>query len=278
MKTSLKDAYSCLWRFKWQHLFISYLAFLPFTLAGILGMLDPFFLPRSSYEIVPDGFNLSFIIFITTTYLWSIPCIILWHRLYLLGPENLLRKKIWPILTRSFVIISKVLFLIGICVFVALIMLFVAAYLLELFQVNNEIPSFVELSDNEFLRYFIVVFITGLIAYLTFLRFSLAVCARTIGKRVGLRASWQLTEKNTIRMFISFMAIFIPASTIALGLVHLYQNAININLFFSGEMLAISSYLHIFVLAPIITLPLSAMTSQCASFYRHCGGEDCDQY
>ena len=32
-----------------------------------------------------------------------------------------------------------------------------------------------------------------------------------------------------------------------------------------------------FILAPIITLPLSAICSQCASYYRLCGGEDCVQ-
>lgn len=278
IKESLKDAYSCLWRYKKNHVLIAYIAFFPFTLVGLFGFLDPFFLPRSSYEFVPEGYNLSFLLFILTTYIWAIPCVILWYRLYLLGPEHLLRRKMWPILTRSFVMISKVLFLIGIIVFLIIILLVVFAYIIEFLNLDTSISNFVELNDNELFRYFIIISLTGLITYLVFLRFSLAICARTIGKRMGLLTSWKLTEKNTIRMFCCFMVVFASAVLLTLISIFLYESLFNIDLFFSGKILNKASYMHIFILAPIITLPLSAMASQCSSFYRHCGGEDCMQY
>ncbi len=253
---------------------ISYIAFFPFSLAGFLGLLDPFFEPRSSLELVPSGYNLSFFLFIATTYLWALPCVILWHRLYLLGPEHLLRRKIWPILTRSFVLISKVLFLVGVCVTVAALLVIMLTFTIEFLNIDDSISNFLELSDVEFIRYLSIVSITGLLTYLVFLRFTLAICARTIGKRMGLLASWRLTEKNTFRMFLSFAAIIVPTGLITFGVLYLYQSLIGINLFFSGEMLGTASYVHLFILAPVITLPLGSMCSQCASFYRHCGGEN----
>lgn len=277
INTSLRDAYKCLWHYKWNHLFIAYVAFLPFTILGLLGLLDPFFTPRSSTEIVPDGYNLSFLLFIASTYLWAIPSIILWHRLYLLGPEHLLRKKIWPILTRSFVLISKVLVLVGICVLVALILITLLVYIIDFMELNESINDFFALTDSEFTRYLIIMSLTAFITYLVFLRFTLAICARTIGKRIGLLTSWRLTEKSTLRMLLSFMVVFLPSVIIAYTVLYFYQSTFEIDLFFTGEMLSIPTYIHLFILAPVITLPLCATCSQCASFYRHCGGEDCMQ-
>lgn len=277
INTSLKDAYTCLWHYKWNHLLISYVAFLPFTAIGLLGFFDPFFLPRSSLEMVPEGYNLSFILYIFSTYLWAIPCIILWHRLYLLGPEHLLRRKIWPILTRSFVMMSKVLLLIGIASLITVISVGALMFLINSLGLNDSVSDFLDLSKNEFNRYLTIFVVAGVITYLVFLRFSLAICARTIGKRIGLLTSWRLTEKNTLRMFISFISVFLPAALIALAAFYIYQAAFGVNLFYSGEILSRGTYIHIFILAPVITFPISAVCSQCASFYRHCGGEDCDQ-
>jgi len=278
VKTSLKEAYTCLWKFRWKHALIAYIAFLPFTLAGLLGYLDAFFLPRSSFELVPEGYNLSFALFFMTTYLWGIPCFILWHRLYLLGPEHLMRRKIWPILTRSMVLIFKMLFLIGTFLLVALIIAVIFAFFIDIVTLDESLADFVELTQSEFARYVIIFSVTGLVAYLIFLRFSLAISARTIGKRMGLITSWRLTEKNTGRMFYAFLAIFVPACIISFGYIYFYQMLFGLNLFYSGEILSTTSYLHIFINAPIIALPLASMCSQCASFYRHCGGEECKDY
>jgi hypothetical protein len=277
MNTSLKESYGALWHYKWNHLLVSYFAFLPFTLIGLLGLFDPFFLPRVSTELVPNGYNISFGLYILSTYLWALPCIILWHRLYLLGPEHLMKRKIWPILTRSFVIMSKVLFLVGLAALVCILLVGVLLFLINTLGLNDSVSDFIALSDSEFMRFLIIVLITGLITYLVFLRFSLAICARTIGKRIGLLTSWKLTEKNTMRMFLSFIAICIPAAMATYSILYVYQSVFNFSIFYSGEMLTTTSYIHIFILAPVITLPLSAMCSQCAAFYRHCGGEECPQ-
>ncbi len=277
IKTSMIDAYRCLWHYKWNHLFISFIAFIPFVSIGLLGLFDPFFLPRSSHEMVPEGYNLSFGLYILSTYVWAIPCFILWHRLYLLGPEHLLRKKIWPILTRSFVMLSKVLFLVGICSLLAIASIATLAFLVNYFGLNDSISDFIELTDSEFMRYAVILSVILIITYLVFLRFSLAISARTIGKRIGLITSWKLTEKNTVRMLVSFVATNLPIIAATIGIIYMYQLALGTDLFYSGQILTPFAYLHILILAPIITLPLSALCSQCASFYRHCGGEDCLQ-
>ncbi|MDG1438605.1 MAG: hypothetical protein P8P98_06470, partial [Emcibacteraceae bacterium] len=150
MNTSLKESYGALWHYKWNHLLISYLAFLPFTLVGLFGLLDPFFLPRASTELVPDGYNMSFGLYIATTYFWALPCFILWHRLYLLGPEHLMKRKIWPILTRSFVIMSKVLFLIGLASLICALLIGGLLFLINAFGLNDSVSDFSDLSDNEF--------------------------------------------------------------------------------------------------------------------------------
>ncbi|MBT6032663.1 MAG: hypothetical protein HOH19_08810 [Kordiimonadaceae bacterium] len=148
------------------------------------------------------------------------------------------------------------------------------SFTIELFALDDSLTNFLELNDNEYFRYASIVSLTGLLIYFLFLRFSLAICSRSIGKRMGLLTSWKLTEKNTLRMFCSFMAILIPIIIITFVSLALYQFIFSIDLFYSGEILRTTTYIHIFVLAPVITLPLGALSSQCSSFYRHCGGED----
>jgi len=278
IRTNLKEASSCLWRFKWKHILISYIAFLPFTLVGISGLLDAFFLPRSSLEQVPDGYNFSFFMFILTTYFWAVPCFVLWHRLYLLGPEHLLRRKIWPILTRSFVLFLKVLMMIGICILLAVIFAILMSLFISLLNLNTTFSDLLELSDYEYLRYVSTISLTLFFAYLIFLRFSLAISARTIGKRIGMATSWRLTKTNTLRMFFCYLTILLPIMALSMGVLFVYQALFELDLFFSGEILNRETYVHIFLLAPVLCLPIAASCSQCASFYRHCGGEECSQY
>ena len=277
IKSSLKDAYTCLWHFKWNHLFISYLAFLPFTFAGILGFLDAFFLPRLSTELVPEGYNVSFILFVVTTYLWAIPCFVLWNRLYLLGPGHFFKRRVWPILTRSIVLIFKVLMMIGIFVILAVIFIIIFTVLIDFLNLDNSISDFLDLSNNEYLGFATLISLTFFFAYLIFLRFSLAISARMIGKRIGLVTSWKLTKKNTLRMFYCYILILLPAIILSVSIVLGYQAILNLDLFYSGEILTRSDYIHIFLLAPAICLPIAASCSQCSSFYRHCGGVECKQ-
>jgi len=172
---------------------------------------------------------------------------------------------------------SKVLFLVGLGAMLTIALIAAFAFVVSLLDLNDSISDFIELTDSEFMRYIAIISVTSLITYLVFLRFTLAICARTIGKRIGLLTSWRLTEKNTFRMFLCFMTVLVPAISFSIAVTYFYQVVFGIDLFYSGEILSTMSYVHIFILAPIITLPLSAMCSQCASFYRHCGGEECTQ-
>jgi len=277
INNSLQDTYSCLWNYKWYHLIISLFAFLPFTLTGYLGFFDPFYLPRTSHEIVPAGYNLSLCYFILTTLLWTVPCLVFWYRLYLLGPENLLRWKIWPILTRSFIIVTNFLFLLGLFSLLTIAFLTILAFIVNYQSLNNIISNFIELTDYELLRYIVIISITGMITYLAFLRFSLAICARTIGKRIGFITSWRLTKKNTFKMFLSFVGVFMPILGLTFGILNIYGIIMEFYVLSSEKFLNSNFYIHTFILAPVFTLPISAVCSQCAVFYRHCGGENYTQ-
>ncbi|NOZ42664.1 MAG: hypothetical protein GXP02_05805 [Alphaproteobacteria bacterium] len=115
------QAYRCLWFYKLQHIMISLVAVLPFCLAGLAGLLEPVLAVSLTTGKMPAGFNLSFAILVLTTFVWAVPMTILWHRLYLLGPENLIRRRVWPLITRSLRLILNSMIFFGMGLVVAVI-------------------------------------------------------------------------------------------------------------------------------------------------------------
>lgn len=273
--SSVKQAYRCLWHYKIQHIAISILAVLPFCLAGLSGILDPLSKASSSAQGMPDGFNLSFAILVGTTLLWAIPMTILWQRLYLLGPEHLIRRKVWPLITRSLKLINHSLIFFGLILVAGAAVAWGILYL-RIFSGSEKMTGTItRMGDMEYALY-----ASGLLALIFFLliislRFSLAFSSLTIGKPLRFTTSWRMTRKNTFRMLITTLLSSLPIAGIYSVLLWVAEYYFNIDLLAgtaqNPDMDPDMIYIFILIFAPLLSLPLATLCSLTSTFYRHCG-------
>ena len=268
---TVRQAYSCLWHYKLQHILISLVAVLPFCLAGFWGFLEQVFSVTSVTENMPDGFNQSFAILVLTTFIWAIPVIILWHRLYLLGPEHLFRKRAWPLITRSLKVISHSLVLLGMGMLATVTVIWGIFYLRIMSDAEGMTGTITEMSQREYTLYMVAIIVVLVFLLTIALRFSMAFSSLTIGKSLRFTASWRLTRKNTFRMLLATLFGGLPLATIAVATL-LFANH-----YFQIDLLAHTApdpdmiYIFILITAPILTLPLAILCSLTSTFYRHCG-------
>jgi len=272
-KASVRGAYSCLWHYKIQHLMISLFAALPFCIAGLSGILDPVYQAGPSTEAVQDEYHMALLVLILTTFVWAIPSLILWHRLFLLGPEHLIRKKFWPMLTRSFRLIFKILSLMG---GLTVIFAIVFAGILYLVNVTAHMDdgSVDQIGRGEAYLYgsALVIFILCVFAFA--MRFSLAFCAQSIGKPMGFMASWKLTRHNTLPMMWGCFLALLPLVVGIFAVREIIMLGGNMDIFLRQSTPTDNLYWLILAVAPILTLPIAAICSQTAFFYRECNACD----
>ncbi|WP_321395185.1 hypothetical protein [Emcibacter sp.] len=267
------DAYRCLWHFRLQHILVSLFAFLPFCLAGYLGYLDPLLTTGNSRTHVPEGFQLAFILMMITTFVWLVPSVILWHRLFLLGPEHLLRRRLWPLITRSFHFSIKILVFLG----VLLIILFLlsSGVLMLLNQIALERQGSVDaIGIVELTVYLTAAGILGLLALAIGLRLSLSFSAQSIGKKLSFRSSWDLTRTLTGHMLLGLLLGLVLPVTVVVALHWFFVWLWGLNIFSALSEGRYGIFLLIFALSPLLSLPLAYFCSQTSVFYRNCGACD----
>ncbi|VAX07540.1 hypothetical protein MNBD_ALPHA03-1474 [hydrothermal vent metagenome] len=275
ISSSIKQTYRGLWHYKFQHVVISILAVLPFCLAGLSGLLDPVSTASPSAQGMPDGFNLSFAMLVGTTLLWAVPMTILWQRLYLLGPEHLIRRKVWPLITRSLKLINHSLIFFGLVLVAGAAITWGVLYL-RIFSGSEEMMGTItKMGDMEYALY-----ASGLLAMVIFLlifslRFSLAFSSLTIGKSLRFTTSWRMTRKNTFRMLITTLLTGLPILAIYSVLLWAAKYYFNLDLLAgtaqNPDMDPDMIYIFILVFAPLLSLPLATFCSLTSTFYRHCG-------
>jgi len=269
--SSLRQAYHCLWHYKLQHIMIAITAVLPFCLAGFLGLLAPVFSVSSPLKIMPDGFNLSFSILVLTTIIWAFPVTILWHRLYLLGPEHLIRRRIWPLITRSFTIISHSLILFGLGLMAAIATIWSIIYLRMITDSRQMVGTITEMGRLEYALYSLGIILVISFLLLIALRFSMAFASQAIGKSMRLTTSWRITRQNTFRMLVATCLGALPLlglQVITLGAAKYY---LQIDIFSGSAPEPYMIYLFVLIFSPILTSPLAILCSLSSTFYRHCG-------
>ncbi|WP_417316759.1 hypothetical protein [Emcibacter sp.] len=271
--TCILEAYGCLWHFRFQHILISLFAFLPFCLAGYLGYLEPVLTGPDSREGIPEGFQFSFFLLIATTFIWLVPSAILWHRLFLLGPEHFMRRKFWPLISRSFHFSIKILVFLG--VILVLMFLLSSAVLMILNQINLDQQGSVEtVGSLELTVYLSAAAIISLLGLAIGLRLSLAFAAQSIGKTLSFRSSWDLTRTLTGHMLFSLLIGVIPSLGIVTAVQFIVLRLTGLDLFAGWAGGREEQFLMIFALSPLMSLPLAFACAQTSVFYRNCGACD----
>jgi len=271
---AVRQAYSCLWHYKVQHILISVIAALPFCIAGLHGALLPVLSATSAVDTVPEGYNLSFAILVLSSFFWLMPCLILWHRLYLLGPEHLIRRKLWALISRTVYIISHSLIFIGMALIAATATTAAILYLRIRLGASMNGATIATASQAEYLLYTTGFFIFFCLIAIAIIRFSMAYSSLSIGKKLGFRTSWQLTRRNTASMFLSMVVMLAPLVLISLLTLWAANVIWNIDLFSGDVMNNDLAYYYILFTSPLLCLPIAGFCSLTSTFYRHCGCAD----
>lgn len=269
--SSIRQAYGCLWHYKLQHIMISIAAALPFCLAGFFGALDPVFSVSSGAEQMPDGFNLSFALLVLTTFIWAVPVIILWHRLYLLGPEHLIRKKVWPLITRSLRVISHSLVLFGMGLVAAVGITWGVIYLRLMSESEGMAGTITEMGQTEYILYVFAIMIVAAFLLIIALRFSMAFSSLTIGKSLRFTTSWDMTRKNTLAMLAATFGGGIPLMLVVVAVIRAADHYCQIDLLAGTAPDPDMIYIFVLLASPILALPVAILCSLTSTFYRHCG-------
>jgi hypothetical protein len=263
-----------LWYYKFQHILISFVAVLPFCLAGFSGVLDPVFLVSPGAEKMPEGFNSAFAVFILTIFIWAIPVTVLWHRLYLLGPEHLIRKKIWPLITRSLNVISHSLIFFGLGLVAAAVITWGVLYLRVMSNSEKMAGTITEMGQMEYALYVLGILVVLSFLLLIGLRLSMAFSSLTIGKTLRFTTSWRMTRKNTFRMLAATLGGGLPLLGVVIGTLWLADHFFQIDLLAGTAPEPNMIYIFVLVAAPVLTLPIAILCSLTSTFYRHCGCAD----
>ncbi|PCI46990.1 MAG: hypothetical protein COB49_07760 [Alphaproteobacteria bacterium] len=253
---------------------ISILAVLPFCLAGFQGYFDPVLAVSPTTQSLPEGFNLSFAILVFTTFIWAVPVIILWHRLYLLGPEHLVRKKVWPLITRSLSVIHHSMVFFGIGLVMAIAITGGILYLRVMSESENMAGTITEMGQMEYALYIFGIFVICSFLLGLALRLSMAFSSLTIGKKLSYTASWCLTRRNTFRMLAATLIGGIPLLGIEAALVWGGKYYFHIDLLAATAPEPDMIYIFVLLSSPLLTLPVAILCSLASTFYRHCGCAD----
>lgn len=271
---AVKQTYGCLWHYKFQHILISVVAALPFCIAGMNGALSPVLSATSATLQVPEGYNLSFGILVLSTFFWLIPCIILWHRLYLLGPEHLIRRNLWALVSRTAYIISHSLVFIGMALIAATATTWGILYLRNLLEESMSAATITSVSQAEYMLYTAGIFIFFSLIAIASIRFSMAFSSQSIGKKLGFITSWKLTRRNTTSMLLSCILILIPLTLVSIFTLSAAKIFWQIDLIAGTAPSPDSAYYYILLAAPLLCLPIAGFCSLTSAFYRHCGCAD----
>ena len=136
-----------------------------------------------------------------------------------------------------------------------------------LFLLNNILSfdgsSVAEIGKLEMALYIGGVIFVFLFTFMIALRLSLAFSAQAIGKKLGFRASWTLTRQHTGHMVLSALLSLLPAALVVLSASYVLDRLF--------EDPSRNLYLVLFMLAPVLSLPLAVFCSQTSVYYRGCG-------
>ena len=197
--------------------------------------------------------------------------IILWHRLYLLGPEHLIRKKVWPLITRSLRVISHSLVLFGMGLVAAVGITWGVIYLRLMSESEGMAGTITEMGQTEYILYVFAIMIVAAFLLIIALRFSMAFSSLTIGKSLRFTTSWDMTRKNTLAMLAATLGGGIPLMVVVVAVIRAADHYCQIDLLAGTAPDPDMIYIFVLLASPVLALPVAILCSLTSTFYRHCG-------
>lgn len=254
-----REALTLVWRLRSQHIVLSYIAVLPFTIMASLGWLDPVlqFRMDTPADHLPAGFVPALLLTLAWSWGWIGLCALFWFRLYLTGPSNFLRVTPPQLLGMWGRLMGYVITLVSAFIMIGLV---VAALLVAIAMRGAGTPGPMTTG-------LISVIVTALVfLFITLsLRIMLTIVGISVEAPISLRQSWHIMKGHSLTVFLTLLLLALPAQMIAeLGtkaVVSLVEGASFDN--YTGP-LSSASYLALLVLSPL-SLAATALQMAIAS-------------
>lgn len=269
-RNAIFNSYKALGKSWSIHCLLSFLALAPFCFFGILGVFRPYFKISSSLNALPENYILAALIFIFSSFIWIIPCGVLWHRLYLKGSINFSDKKLWQIFLRSSSMITYSLILLGMALIITMVFLFTAYFVFGHAGHMGLVKAAEYYLETGKIPYPAVIFCIIIFVIYFLIRFSLAFSGRAVGCDTGFVKSWQLTKDKGILMFAAHLLTTLPILLILYGVYLLADHHLNFGIFFNTVKGLSAGYIAIFITAPLIMLPIAMIAAITSHFYHYC--------
>jgi hypothetical protein len=89
-----------LWSLRGPHSILALIVVLPYAVMGATGILDPFY-TLATADNLPDGYFTAAGLMLAWAALWNTPAMVLWYRMFLLGPDHMLKLPAGAFLERA---------------------------------------------------------------------------------------------------------------------------------------------------------------------------------
>ncbi len=194
-----------LWSNRGPHCVLALVVVAPYALMGALGLLDPLFAATTA-GAVPEGYLTSAALMLAWGVIWNTPAMVLWYRMFLLGPDQMLKLPPAEFFARG----AR---LIGYSILFGLMLVAVAALVMLVILVLFSSANLGALQQGPLMA---VVMVAALILGG---RLCLTFTAVALGLRLPFQASWARTRGHGFTISAAFL-LSVLVATLAASVAH----------------------------------------------------------
>lgn len=193
------------WSLKGPHALLALVTVAPYTLMGVSGLLDPFFTAATT-KTIPEGYLTSAVLMFVWAILWNTPAALLWYRMFLVGPDQLLKLPLGALRDRILRMLGAFL-LFGVMV--------AGAGLAGMVVIGIVVAATGIATMNQGVMMAVVLVVALLLGG----RLCLTFASIALGHRLPFQASWERTKGHGLAISGAFLLSALIA-TLAASLAH----------------------------------------------------------
>lgn len=189
-----------LWSLRGPHSILALVVMLPYAIMGATGVLDPFY-TLATAENLPEGYLTAAGLMLVWAALWNTPAMVLWYRMFLLGPDQMLKLPVGAFLKRT-------VRLLGVSVLFGLMIAALSLIVMIVATIATGGPA----ANQGFLM--AVILIAALILGA---RLCLTFASIPLGHSMPFRASWAQTKGHGLAITGAFVLCALVAALLSVA-------------------------------------------------------------
>lgn len=189
-----------LWALRGPHSILALIVVLPYAIMGATGVLDPFY-TLATADNLPEGYFTAASLMLAWAALWNTPAMVLWYRMFLLGPDQMLKLPAGAFLERA-------LRLLGASALFGLILGGVAVVVMLIAAIATGGQGF-----NQGVLMAVILIAALIIGA----RLCLTFASITLGHAMPFRASWEKTRGRGLVIAGAFLLCALVAALLSVA-------------------------------------------------------------